>query len=90
MSFYEQDIKDAVKARAAIYHEISGVEFGMHLCMMYGWDAEHAIRVMRRCVQAGLMWVGQNYPRRGRQSYAVLTGLGKRLAAELCAPSRPS
>ena len=81
--FYDQEVRDAVKARAAIEHEISGTEFGVHLCVMYGYDAENAIRVMKRCVTAGLMWVGQNQPRRGRQTYAVLTGLGRRLAAEL-------
>lgn len=88
--FYEQDVRDVVRARAAITHEISAAEFGTHLCLMYGYDAEHAIRVMKRCVTAGLLWVGACKPARGRSSYAVLTGLGRRLAAEMNASSPAS
>lgn len=86
MSNYEQDIKDAVVSRYKIKHEISASEFGTHLCMMYGYDAAHAVFVMNGCVRAGLMWVGvcsRAYSgRAGRSDYAVLTGPGKRLAMQ--------
>ena len=86
--FYEQDIRDVVKARYRLRQEITAFEFGMHLCLMYGYDAAYSIQVMKRCVTAGLLWVGCRPPRRGRPDYVVLTGLGRRLAAEISGPCR--
>lgn len=88
MTCYTEDIVCVVRARAGLRSEISACDFGVHLCVMYGYDAEHAIRVMKQCVTAGLLWVGCRPPSRGRPDYVVLTGLGRRLAAEISARYR--
>lgn len=79
MPFYAEEVMQALRARDAIKHEITAHEFGMHLCLMYGYDAATAVSVIKRCFAAGLIWIGRPRPSRGRPAHVLVTGLGRRI-----------
>ena len=54
-------------------------DFVAHLVSTQGMSAPYVTELVAETIQAGLIWVGCDRPRRGRPDYVALTGDGHRL-----------
>lgn len=80
---YDLEVMTIVCERHAMSENVTLFHFAAHLIVLYGYDSKQLTSALQRAINEGLIWVGQQYPRRGRPEHVVLTRKGDELAAEL-------